>query len=126
VKLLLNEMWSSRIAVELRRRSFDVVSATEVGVAPRYSGIPDDLVLVRAQEDGRAIVTDNIADFSAIHAAMQARGQTHAGIIFALRPQFDRSQPRIIGTMVRSLERFMQSQAARRSLANQVHYLERV
>jgi len=125
VKLLLNEMWSSKIAVELRRRGFDVVSATEVAVAKRYSGIPDDVVVMRAQEDGRAIVTDNIADFSAVHAATQARGQAHPGIVFALRPQFDRSQARIVGTMVRSLERFMRSQAARGSLANQVHYLQR-
>jgi len=67
VKLVLNEMWSSKIAVELRRRGFDVMSATETGAASRYSGVPDDVVLLRAQEDGRAVVTDNIADIGDPH-----------------------------------------------------------
>jgi hypothetical protein len=126
VKLLLNEMWSSKIAIELRRRGLDVVSATEVGVASRYSGVPDDEVLWRAQEDSRAVVTDNIADFSAIHTAVQAQGRTHLGIVFALRPHFDRSQPGIIGVMVRSLERFLRVQLDRGALTNQVHYLRRL
>ena len=123
MKLVLNEMWSAKIAVELRRRGFDVISATETGAASRYSGVPDDVVLLRAQEDGRAVVTDNIADFSAIHTAAQARGQTHPGIVFALRPHFDRSQAGIIGAMVRALEQFLRFQLDRGPLTNQVHYL---
>ena len=101
MKLVLNEMWSSRIAVELRRRGLDVVSATEPGVAARYSGVPDDVVLARAQEDGRAIV------------------------VLALRPHFDRSQPGIIGAIIRSLDQFLRPRGDRGTLANQVHYRRR-
>jgi hypothetical protein len=108
-----------------RRRS-PPVSATEVDLASRYAGVPDDIVLLRAREDGRAVVTDNIADFFAIHAAAQVRGQTHPGIVFALRPHFDRCQPGVIGAMVRSLEALLRSQVERDTMTNHVHYRRRV
>ena len=101
MKLLLNEMWSSEIARQLRRRGVDVVAATEL--PRRYRGVPDDLVFERAQVDGRAIVTDNIADYSRLVADAAGRGESHHGIVFALRPSFDRARPRVVGEMVRAL-----------------------
>ena len=110
MKLLLNEMWSSAIAVQLRRRGFDVVAATEL--PRRYRGIPDLEVFRRAQEDGRVIVTDNVRDFAIILADYEARREPHCGLVFALRPRFDRSRRGVAGRMVRALEAFLRSQAA--------------
>ena len=63
MRLLLDEMWTPTIALELRKRGFDVIAISEPAYAGRYAGISDDQVFARAQDDGRAIVTDNIADY---------------------------------------------------------------
>jgi len=102
VKLVLNEMWSSEIARQLRRRGFDAVAATEL--PRRYRGVPDYEFFRRAQEDGRAVVTDNVRDFATIVAERASRGEAHFGVVFALRPVFDRARPGIVGEMTRALE----------------------
>jgi hypothetical protein len=51
-------MWGSRIAVQLRRRGFDVIAATEPKYADRFRNTDDELVFARAQDDARAIVTE--------------------------------------------------------------------
>ena len=101
MKLLLNEMWSSAIARQLRERGVDAVAATEAGA--RFRGMPDHEVFARARADGRAIVTDNVPDFAALLADAASRGEGHPGVIFAVRPAFDRGHPRITGRMVRAL-----------------------
>lgn len=101
MKLVLNEMWSSEIARQLRRREIDVVAATEL--PRRYRGVPDHDFFRRAQEDGRAVVTDNVRDFAKIVAEHAARGEPHFGVIFALRPAFDRARPGTVGDMTRAL-----------------------
>lgn len=100
-RFLLNEMWSAEIARQLRRRGVDVAAATEL--PRRYRGIPDDEVFRRARVDGRVIVTDNVGDFARLVAAAADRGEAHPGVVFAVRPVFDRARPGAIGAMVRSL-----------------------
>jgi hypothetical protein len=102
VKLVLNEMWSSEIARQLRSRGHDVVGATEF--PRRYRGIPDHEFFRRAQEDGRAIVTDNVRDFMTIVAEQASRAEPHFGVVFAVRPAFDRARPAVVGDMTRALE----------------------
>lgn len=101
MKLLLNEMWSAAIARQLRERGVDAVAATETGA--RYRGIPDHEVFARARADGRVIVTDNVPDFAALLADASSRGDEHPGVVFAVRPAFDRGHPRVTGRMVRAL-----------------------
>jgi predicted nuclease of predicted toxin-antitoxin system len=59
LKLLLDEMYPSFIAVELRARGHDALSVHE---APGR-GTPDDELFEHARSDGRAIVTENIRDY---------------------------------------------------------------
>jgi predicted nuclease of predicted toxin-antitoxin system len=101
MKLLLNEMWSTEIARQLRRRGFDVVAATEL--PRRYRGVPDHEFFRRAQEDRRAVVTDNVRDFATLVAERASRAEPHCGVVFAVRPAFDRSHPDIVGDMTRAL-----------------------
>jgi len=110
VKLVLNEMWSSEIARHLRRRGFDVVAATEL--PRRYRAVPDHEFFRRAQEDGRAVVTDNVRDFMAIVADRAGRAESHCGVVFAARPAFDRADSRIVGKMTRALEELLASDPA--------------
>ena len=56
-------MWTPTIALELRKRALDAIAISESAHAGRYAGISDDEVFARAQDDGYAIVTDNIADY---------------------------------------------------------------
>lgn len=112
MKLLLNEMWSAEIARQLRRNGIDAVAATEMPL--RYRGVPDHDVFARAREDGRAIVTDNLPDFATLVADAASRGEKHPGVIFAVRPAFDRGHPRIVGRMVRALAALVESEDAGR------------
>ena len=122
MKLLLDEMWSPTIAHELRRRGFDVVAIIEPAVAPRYAGIRDDDVFARAQDDGRAIVTDNVADFEMARRTWESHGRGHHGVIYALNPPFNRHLgDAVIGDMVRALEQFLGSSEAKHEPPGRVH-----
>ena len=59
----------------LRRLGHDVLTAYEDGQANQ--AIPDDRVLLRATELGRAVLTLNRRDFKRLHGAHQQ----HAGIL---------------------------------------------
>jgi hypothetical protein len=111
VRLVLDEHWPPEIAVQLRHRGLDVIAASETEHAGRYRGIPDDLVFERAQEDGRAVVTDNVADFETIRLECEHQGRRHFGVVHARAPQFDRHQPElVVGLMVRALQLLLESQ----------------
>ena len=105
MKLVLNEMWAAEIARQLRRRGHDVVAATELPA--RYRGIPDQGFFTRAREDGRVIVTDNVPDFAILVADAASRGEDQPGVVFAVRPAFDRAQPDLVGRMTRALDRLL-------------------
>ncbi|MCZ7588277.1 MAG: DUF5615 family PIN-like protein [Gaiella sp.] len=107
MRLLLNEMWSAEIARQLRRRGHDVVAATEAG--QRFRGQPDEIVFAHARDDRRAIVTDNVADYAVMVADAASRGLSHPGVVFALRPSFDRSQPGVVGAMTRALAALLEA-----------------
>jgi Domain of unknown function (DUF5615) len=108
MRLLLDEMWSSEIAVQLRLRGHDVIAATEPDHEARYRGIPDDELFARAQEDRRAVVTDNVGDFEPIRLAHEHEPGGHFGVVYALAPAFDRHRSgRVAGRMVTALERLL-------------------
>jgi len=124
VRLLLDEMWTPAIAVELRKRDFDVIAISEPAHADRYSGIPDDEVFARAQDEQRAVVTDNVADYEKARLDWEARGAAHQGVIYALDPPFNRHRGDVvIGQMVRALQHFLSSPDAEPGAQGRVHYL---
>lgn len=124
MKVLLDEMWSPTIAIQLRQRDHDVVAIAEPSQASRYAGISDDEVFAKAQEDGRAIVTDNISDYEQARTDWESRGQPHQGVIYALNPPFDRNRgDAVIGQVVRALDHFLASAEARAQPLDRVHYL---
>lgn len=64
-----------------------MIAATEPEHAGRYSNTPDPVVVERAQDDGRAIVTDNVADYEAARLAHETTGEPHHGVVYALAPR---------------------------------------
>jgi Domain of unknown function (DUF5615) len=124
VRLLLDEMWTPTIAFELRKRGFDVIAISEPAHAGRYAGISDDEVFARAQDDGRAIVTDNIADYEQTRRDQENRGQAHHGLLYALNPPFNRHRgERVIGQMVNALAHFLSLPYAALQPFNRAHFL---
>jgi len=123
MKLLLDEMWIPVIAIELRERGFDAVAINEPPHASRFGGMADDEIFARAQEDGRTIVTDNVADYEKARRLWESRGLAHHGVIYALDPPFNRHRgDAVIGLMVRALERFLASSSEAEPFGG-VHFL---
>jgi hypothetical protein len=83
--LLLDEMFSGRIAEQPRAKGHDVIAVVS---DPALLGLPDDRVLAHATDTGRALVTANIKDFMPLDARYRAASQIHAGLILVSAKTF--------------------------------------
>ena len=104
MKLLLDEMYPSFIARELRARGRDVISVHD---APG-SGTSDERVLAFARSEGRAVVTENVRDYRPLAEALLLAGDSHAGLILTTEKRWPRSQP---GAFIAALDRLLVSTA---------------
>ena len=77
LRLLLDADIHVRAAGILRLRGYDVVSVWEIG----RQALPDEAHVAWAGENGRCIITFNVADFSRAHRRWLAEGGHHAGIV---------------------------------------------
>lgn len=110
MKLLLDEMYSDAIALELRARGHDTLSARET--TPSLAGAQDEEVLRAAAASERALVTENVRDFRRVELAVLADGGHHHGIIYTTDRQFPRGDPQTIGHVVRALHAFLMETSA--------------
>jgi hypothetical protein len=76
--LLLDEMFSDKIAQELRAKGHDVLA---VVADSALVSLPDEQILAHAAAAGRALVTANVKDFVPLDAGYRAAGHGHAGLI---------------------------------------------
>ena len=102
MKLLLGEMYSEVIAVELRARGHDALSVREM--APTLAGAPDEELLSNAVAQGRTLLTDNVRDYRPLETALLAGGGDHAGMVYTTDRQFPRGDPRTVGRLVLALD----------------------
>jgi predicted nuclease of predicted toxin-antitoxin system len=105
--LLLDEMLSGQIGVQLRARGHDVIAVVE---DPGLIGTPDEELLAHAASVGRCLVTGNVRDFASVHASWSSRGRSHAGIIYIVNRVFpnDRS---FVGAIATALDAVLGSGA---------------
>jgi len=97
---LLDEMLSSEIAVQLRRREYDVMAVSEYKKQPPLS---DAEVMELARTERRAVVTNNVRDFRLLHAAaLLPDGPGHYGIVF-MSGQYRRTKADV-GRIIAALE----------------------
>ena len=54
-------------------------------------------------------MTDNVRDFAQLVADAASRDEAHPGVVFALRPAFDRGRPSITRAMTRALDRLLRA-----------------
>ena len=100
MKLLLDEMYASLIARELRVRGHDVVSVHE---APGR-GTPDNEVLDRARSGGRAVVSENVRDYRPLAEALLAGGESHAGLVYTTDKRWPRADP---GSLITAIDELL-------------------
>ena len=77
MKFYLDEDLTPAIAVSLRRRGVDAVSAHEVGQV----GLSDAEQLAFASGQGRCLVSANARDFKRLGRDAVEQGRPHAGIV---------------------------------------------
>ena len=91
IRFFTDEDIYGAVAVALRNAGFDAISTPEAG----RRGESDESQLQWATDEGRLIVTFNVAHFSNLHNVWQYQGRHHTGIVV--------SSQRPIGDVVRRL-----------------------
>ena len=76
-RLLLDEMLSGDITVQLRSRGHDVIAVVEDHA---LTGTPDEELLAYATSIGRCLVTANVRDFAWLSASWSSQGRSHGGL----------------------------------------------
>ena len=104
MRLLLDEMHAPAIAAALAEAGFDVTAAA---ADPSLRGSPDADLLDHATATGRALVTENVVDFSVLAAARTVAGEPHAGLIFTNPSRFNRATLAYPGNLIAALRRFL-------------------
>lgn len=118
MKLLLDEMYPPKIGEELRRRGHDVAAVAE---RPAMRGIDDEPLLIAAATEQRVLVTENVADFPDIVAALRTEGRDVCVILVTLRT-FPRTA-RGSGLLIRALDAYLEAHTADRTVAGGTHWL---
>lgn len=123
MKLLLDEMHAPAVAAALRARGYDAVGVKE---RPELIGLVDRELLVAATAEGRAVVTENIKDFAALHKYETAAGEHHGGLVFTHARRFPRAARNHIHVLTEAVGQFVDEQAAAlRGVDSFVWWLER-
>jgi hypothetical protein len=104
LKLLIDEMYPLAIAVQVRDRGHDVEAVTE---RPELRALADAHLFALAQQEQRAVVTENISDFSVIASDHDQRGELHHGLVLVAPSSYPRGNPRTIGLMVTKLNQLL-------------------
>ncbi|MFT3852818.1 MAG: DUF5615 family PIN-like protein [Ilumatobacteraceae bacterium] len=115
MKLALDHHYAPAIAQGLRDLGYDVVAAVECG----WQTLDDAELLDTCTAEGRALLTNNVADFAAIARRWTSEHRTHAGLIFTS----DRSRPRHHGETGRFVTDLADLLARHDSFTDAVHWL---
>jgi hypothetical protein len=101
LKLLIDEMYPPAIAEQLRDRTHDAEAVTE---RSELRALADADVFALAQQERRAVVTENIDDFSVIATGYDQRGKAHHGLVLVPPGSYPRGRAGTIGRMATELD----------------------
>ncbi len=116
MKVLLDEMYSAKLAVGLRATGIEATTVAELGLA----GSADADVFAAAITSGYAVLTENVGDFVRLAAEHSTAGGHHHGLVIALSSRFSR-QPAGSAALVAAVK-----DVAQESLDDRVVYLNAV
>ena len=91
IKLYLDEDVHKKIALSLRLKGYDVISAHEV----KNQGLPDYKQLQYAISEQRAIFSFNVGDFDRLHKEYMQSGKEHFGILLSKQIPFNETFKRL-------------------------------
>ncbi len=120
MKLLLDKMISPRIARELRKNGHDVQAIKKD--RPDLTSRSDRELVRQMATERRVIVTNDVADFQAIHDQILTAEEEHHGMIF----MYDATMPRTkgaIGKWVKTLTKLLTEHTDNDALRNQTLHL---
>ena len=113
MNLLLDEMWTRAVAVQLRARGYDVEAVDErLGLRK----LSDAELLAVAHSEGRALVTEDLRDFRRIARTWRDHGRDHSGILYAPPGRFPRAGGRGIGALIEALQAVIEEGFDQRNL----------
>lgn len=118
MKLALDHHYSRLIAEQLRELGHDVVAAVEVG----WETEEDEPLFALCATEGRALLTNNVADFAVIARRWQIDGRPHPGLLFTSDASLPRTR-NTIGRYVESLDAVMRDNSGGNSFVDRVHWL---
>lgn len=119
MRLLLDEHYSPAIADQLRKRGHDVVAAADHS---ELKSREDGELLSWAIAQRRAVVTENAADFVALHEQYVTRGDHHYGIVLTNARRFPRKRTET-GRLVRALHDLLEQSPRDDSLRADLRWL---
>ena len=121
MRLLLDEHFRPEIAGQLRGGfGHDVVAVLE---RPALVGKGDATLLEAARAERRAVVTENVKDFSRLQRYALVEEETHFGIIFASPRRFARPKG-ATGRLVLALDELLRKHPDDGELVNRALWLE--
>ncbi len=118
MRLALDHHYSTAIARHLRERGWDVVAAIERG----WETEDDEPLLMLCAQEQRALMTNNVADFTVVIRRWAAEGRRHWGLIFTSDASMARNRDSI-GRYVSALGQLLGANAEDGALADCVHWL---
>lgn len=118
MKLALDHHYSRIIADQLRTEGHDVVAAIEQG----WEQEDDEQLLALCASEHRALVTNNVSDFTAIARRWAVQGQSHTGLIFTSDVSLPRTKA-TIGTYVKLLHELLTRHPRKDGFTDRVHWL---
>ena len=104
MRLLLDGMHAPAVAVALNEAGFDV---TATAADPSLRGSSDADLLDLATAADRALVTENVGDFSVLASARAVAGEPHAGLILTNPARFNRAALAYPGNLIAALRSFL-------------------
>lgn len=121
MRLLLDEMYPASLARDLRERRLDVTAVDE---QPQLRGLDDEALLRVAAREGRALVSENVADMMRLYGSWAGAGREHHGVVIALSSRFSRT-PAGLNDLAQALATLCDANPADDALRNHVRFLPR-
>lgn len=116
--LTLDHHYSRVIAGKLRANGHDVVAAIERG----WDREDDEPLLALCEAEQRALLANNVGDFTVIARRWAAQNRSHFGLIFTSDVSLPRTR-KTIGKYVRLLDQLLTSNPAVDAFVDRVHWL---
>jgi hypothetical protein len=123
VRLLIDEMYPPAVAEQLRKAGHDAVSIHDDAST---RGLDDAAVCGLAVSAGRAVVTENAADFLLVVRNLLATGERAPTLVITSNRSFPRHPASFTGQAVRALCAFCEAHQGADAATGAVHWLQPV